>query len=220
MKYKKLLFALILLVLTIGAVSAGDSNSTDETVSDTLELSDENSNLGTGRGTFTALNQSIAKSSTVTLYNDYEYDSTEDSELFGGISIDKDMTINGNNHVIYSNSARTFVISENSKVTINDLKIVGLNQNKFYSGGAIFNMGSLTLNNCTIENSTVARTGGAIYNSNLLSIINCHFNYNTIKVVDDEDEAIGGAIYNTKTLVSIGNWFFENSAQFGGAIAD
>ena len=220
MKYKRLLFALILLVLTIGAVSAGDSNSTDETVSDTLELGDENSNLEAGRGTFTALNQSIAKSSTVTLYNDYEYDSTEDSELFGGISIDKDMTIKGNNHVIYSNSARTFVISENSKVTINDLKIVGLNQNKFYSGGAIFNMGSLTLNNCTIENSTVARTGGAIYNSNLLSIINCHFNYNTIKVVDDEDEAIGGAIYNTKTLVSIGNWFTENSAQFGGAIAD
>ena len=38
MKYKRLLFALILLFLTIGAVSAGDSNSTDETVSDTLEL--------------------------------------------------------------------------------------------------------------------------------------------------------------------------------------
>ena len=118
MKNKKLLFALILLVLTIGAVSASDSNSTDEKASDALELSDENSNLNAGRGTFTALNQSIAKSSSIILYNDYEYDTVADSELFGGIIIDKDMTINGNNHVIYSNSARTFLISENSEVTI------------------------------------------------------------------------------------------------------
>ncbi len=220
MNNKKLLFALILMILTIGAVSAVDSNSTDEIASDTLELSDENSNLETGRGTFTDLNQSIAKSSTVTLYNDYEYDTAADSELFGGIIIDKDMTINGNNHVIYSNSARTFLISENSKVTINDLKIVGSNKNIFYSGGAIYNKGSLALNNCTIENCTTARSGGAIYNCELLSIVNCHFNYNTIELVDEKDEAVGGAIYNYKTLVSVQNWFTGNEAQFGGAIAN
>ena len=220
MKNKKLLFALILLVLTIGAASASDSNSTDEKASDALELSDENSNLNAGRGTFTALNQSIAKSSSIILYTDYEYDTVADSELFGGIIIDKDMTINGNNHVIYSNSARTFLISENSEVTISNLKIISSNKNYFYTGGAIYNKGSLTLNNCTIENCTTARTGGAIYNGNLLSIINSRFNYNTIQVSDNEDEATGGAIYNDKTLISIRNWFSANSAEFGGAIAN
>jgi len=84
------------------------------------------------------------------------------------------------------------------------------NNNTANIGGAIQNMGDLTIDNSVFNNNT-ADNGGAIYNHEYgtLTIYNSTFNNNTADY--------GGAINNNGTL-TIYNSTFNNNAENGGAI--
>ncbi|MDO5859791.1 MAG: hypothetical protein Q4Q55_03535 [Methanobrevibacter sp.] len=209
---------IILFIVAFSAISsagATDFNSTE----DKMDFSQENAIREINNPTFVDLNQSISKNSTVNLDADYEYDSQIDSELYEGITIDRDLTINANNHVITSKGARAFIIAEGYNVIINDLKIVSNKNNSFYCGGSIYNLGDLTLNNCTIVNSSASVYAGAIYNGGTLKISNSQFSDNSIDVVNKSLYGCGGAVYNSNVLTIEDSWFTINEADFGGAIA-
>jgi hypothetical protein len=83
-------------------------------------------------------------------------------------------------------------------------------------GGAIFNTGTLSIEDCSFSNNTAHDTsgktsgdnGGAIHNSSQLLITRCTFDNNTANG--------GGAINNTGGLSVKLSTFTENSVTFGG----
>ena len=153
MKKVKILLFLLILVISISAVSA--------------------------EGNFTALQNEIDTSTTgnIDIMQNYTYDETSDEDIDEGITINKTgITINGNGYTIDgSNSVRIFNIVGNN-VTISNLTIVNGFTNR--SGGAIYAESDLILNNVTFINNFATR-GGAIVNFNETNIMGCIFNNNS-----------------------------------------
>ena len=149
---KKLKYFLILLVLfiSISAVSADDGN-------------------------FTSLQTDITTSTgSIELTQDYVYDNTTDSELKNGIVIkENNFVVNGNGHTIDgSNQSRIFLIT-GSNVTLKNLNLINGN-NKI--GGAILSNNLTNFENITFTGNT-AEFGAAIVGTNLI-IENSNFTDN------------------------------------------
>ena len=128
MKEIKIFLVLIVLFISIGAVSA--------------------------EGNFTSLQNEINDSAnTLEITQNYAYDNTTDYRLNGGITINKsDFTINGNGYTIDGNNqSRIFLINGNN-ITINNLNFINGCGNY---GGAIFINAkySLTTNNVTFKDN-------------------------------------------------------------------
>ena len=127
--------------------------------------------------------------------------------------------------------------------TINNCTFIGNFEDNgdSYGGGAIYNDGNdnLSINNCTFNNNRVISNGGAIYNVGILTINNSNFNnsyadygnggaiYNpgTLTIYNSNfnnnlaDEGYGGAIYNYGyyAILNLNNCnFYNNSASEGG----
>ena len=121
-----------------------------------------------------------------------------------------------------SENARAFSIASGASVNFSNLTLSAFYTNA--SGGAIYNSGSLTLNNCSLtHNSAVAGNGGAIQNSGTLTVNNCTFSSN--KSYGTNGLNFGGAINNAGTL-SVSNCLFSSNNSggvdgpgHGGAIA-
>jgi hypothetical protein len=137
----------------------------------------------------------------------------------------KALTIHGNGSLLQRSTAsgtaqfRILDIEFGGNVTISDLGIAnGITD----YGGAIYNRGTLALNNCTFNNNS-ALLGGAIYNdgndgSATLTVQNCAFSNNF-------GGQYGGAILNdgdlgNATLTVVGSTFNNNSSDEGGAICN
>ena len=149
---KKIKYFLILLVLfiSISAVSADDGN-------------------------FTSLQTDITTSTgSIELTQDYVYDNTTDSELKNGIFIkENNFVVNGNGHTIDgSNQSRIFSIT-GSNVTLKNLNLINGN-NKI--GGAILSNNLTNFENVTFTGNT-AEFGAAIAGTNLI-IENSNFTDN------------------------------------------
>lgn len=209
----KILLVFLILILSIGMVSAAESVSTDADVNNgneylanhvtDVDITGESANVGT----FTDLNDEIsnAKDGVVTLTKDYKYDSSKDGSFRMGIQTD-DVIINGNNHTIDgSNLARIFTQYSGS-VTLKDIKFInGFVANKNNGGAYLLNTGNLTVINCQFENNYAGRHGGAIgvasnYNNNPITIYNSSF-------VNNSAQFNGGALYASKLEVE--NSYFE-----------
>ena len=195
---------------------------------------------------FTALIELINKlpeNGVLNLSNDYQYggERSRDREI-REITIDKNITINGNGHLIidagddfnYNDNTKGFVIDEGCTVVINDLNM------RIYSpngdqGSAIYNRGNLTLNNCSISGRLIifddyeeeSVCGGAIYNDeDAVMTINSS---NISGGIWGEDAgsipkgitSYGGAIYNKGSLIITESDIrsHENSVpNYGGGI--
>ncbi|WP_295116057.1 hypothetical protein [uncultured Methanobrevibacter sp.] len=204
-----LLFAVFL--FSIACVGATDVN-------DTIASSDVNDALSSGEdiqilevnesshgitisddGTFTSLQKKIilaSEGSTISLDRDYSYD---EGFLESGIVIDKNLTINGNGHILDGKSkARIFMIlfglKENNKVTLNNIKFV--NGHTKYYGGAILNFADLTVNKCTFTNNYAYYCGGAINSLGYMDCKNSNFYKNTAG-------GDGGAIFSLSFAKSV-----------------
>ena len=166
--YKKLVFMLIILALTIGAVCASDSNQTDG-IDDVLCESPKS---------FADFKADMTEGyPVVDVQNDYTFNNQTDSKS-GIVILKSNLVINGNNHKIDgANQARIFhIIGKN--ITINNLVLANAYVNG--SGGAIRNGGEITLNNVTFIRNNANQSGGAIYNGNeaILNCSNCRFSDN------------------------------------------
>lgn len=109
--FKIILICSILCVfLSLSAVSAVDNdlNTTDKNVlsvndisTNSLSATDDNLvAVNENSGSFTELKNLVTNGGEVTLTKNYTYDGSSDSSLTNGITITRDVTINGNGNVI------------------------------------------------------------------------------------------------------------------------
>ena len=117
-----ILICLVLFIVSVACVSAAED--VNQTVDDALSVSVDNELGVKDNGTFTALQEKINNAgagSTINLENDYKYDEGFRKE---GISINKELTIDGNGYTIDGNNeARIFEILSND-VTVRNIKFI------------------------------------------------------------------------------------------------
>ena len=220
MKKTLLFLFIILLVLSIGTVSA--TNETDTSTSDitnhynvisentennnTIILSNENS-----QKSMTELENTIKnnKNTTIILNNDYRC-TEQDTDLKYGILVDKSIIIDGQGHTIDAHhKMRIFKVANDVMVTFKNINFLNGDLNEDYHGGAILNMNDKTENtiiiDCTFKGNS-ATYGGAI--SKCIAI-NCTF-------INNHAWKNGGAMQNGNAINCI---FTNNTAEFnGGAV--
>ena len=144
----------------------------------------------TPKPTLSLLQSLINKtSSIITLGQDFGYDGDIDSEIVGGIRINKDLTIIGNGYTIDGkDQARMFQIADGANVKMENVVFInGKAQSEEYKGnshdvgGAIAVKGhsNLTIINCSFTNNNANQNGwgGAIFitGNSTLSIITSNF---------------------------------------------
>jgi hypothetical protein len=136
------------------------------------------------------------------------------------IIITKNMNIVGQTQqstIIDGNNTNSiFFIQSGIFVTIKNLTLTNGTSSM---GGAISNLGMLSLNNTTLMNNTATSEGygGAITNQGTLNIDNSIFSNNTAT-----SEGFGGAIFNSNGMLNVNNSTFTGNTAgdegFGGAI--
>lgn len=140
-------------------------------------------------------------------------------------TLSQNVTIQGNGLISVdgggqNNPFTILQVNQGVTVEINNLQInagyaLGTN------GGAIYNSGTLTLNNDTFEgnetaaNNNAGGSGGAIFNASgaQLTAVSCDFHMNNAS-------GFGGAIANLGTLLCQACTMYVNGANDGGAIAN
>ena len=208
MKAIKILLVLIVLFISISAVSA--------------------------EGNYTALQDEIDTSTdSIEITDDYVYDDSTDYELSGGIVINKtDFTIYGNGHSIDAKSqARIFDI-KGDNITIFNLTFINGYANK--SGGAIISENNVNLIDCLFKNNT-AEKGGAIYSNAILTLNNnifignnatkgggAVFGNNETQITNclfmNNSAINGGVAYVTSESIIINSTFANSMAEYGSAV--
>ncbi len=232
-KYKKIfLLCLIILFVSMAGVSASDSNQTD----DALGVSDSGDVLGTNPETFSDLQSIIngnESGAIINLTNDYVANGVD------GVVIDKELTINGNGHILDAEKKNyVFKLSTSSKVTLNDLIFTNSSSAAVYSNNVETNT---EFNNCTFVNFTSyafnsqyggghlfngcrfvnGTCKGAIYllNTNTKPVenkfIDCEFVNNNASSIDDSGIC---AIYSNTDFDLIRCNFTNNYAEQGSTI--
>ncbi|MBQ9026500.1 MAG: PQQ-like beta-propeller repeat protein, partial [Methanobrevibacter sp.] len=94
---------------------------------------------------FTQLDELITNNDVVDLKSDVILAEGENSKYSGGIPINKNVTINGNNHIINgTNLVKIFNIGNNSNVILKDLIITGARTTSGHGGAIYMATGSLT----------------------------------------------------------------------------
>ena len=206
----KIMIVMLVLIMSVGAVCAAD-NVDDVVISDdgqdTLQITQDET-YATGESSFTDLAGEIKNAGMVLeLTKDYTFNNETDDEI--GINISRDnFVLNGGGHTLDGNfQSRIFIISGNN-ITISNLNFINGDRSE-KSGGALYVLGSLTLNNVNFYNN-VARNGGAVYVNGNLTINDALF--------ADNNAINGGAIYlNDKTTIN-NAIFNSNQGSTGGAI--
>ena len=241
MKYKKIMFMLVLAVflLSITCVSASEIDDTlasedtntiglsvDNDIEDNLQTSEKNEALAS-----TDYDEAIAQTDTDVLGADSATfsDLAEEISQPGNINLThknytydegETITISEDNKVIDGNGAvidmngstiRAFHVNA-SGVTIKNLTIKNANYND--NGGAIYFDRSGTVTNCNFTDNSATVNGGAVYFWGQGTVTNCNFAGNTAS-------GDGGAINMGSGTVSNCN-FVDNKAtgdsSYGGAV--
>ena len=220
MKLRKLMVILILIIFLFSIAAVSAANTTDVMTSndDSSQkndeiLSKENEEIikDTNAGTFTELRDKINKGgSEITLDKNY---SCEDGFSTNGITISKQITIDGKGHTIDAQGkARIFYVQANNVILKN---IIFKNGNSADQGGAIYWQGTAgSVSGSTFIGNSANVHGGAIDWTNTGgSVSGSTFIGNSANVH-------GGAIFWTSTGCSVfGSTFAGNSADwYGGAI--
>ena len=230
MGFKKAILAILLLIiLTMGAASAADTNTTSDNLvtneNTNLELNESNEVLSVdetdvisdpGNGTFTEIKDLIDSASsedTINLSGHY-YGSGS------SISIDKTVTLRGiGETILYAQGLSSILSVSASNVRIENIKFVN-GQNSGDWGGAINWEGdSGVLINSTFINNAASWGAGIFWWAEDGYMANCTFKNNTA-------ERYGGALYvNGRNLRMLNSLFKNNivtesisSWEGGGAI--
>lgn len=200
---KILIISLLVFIISMNCVSANDD------LKETLEMSNNISEISTDDGSFTALQNKINSAesdSTISLDNDYAYNSGFSAD---GISITKSITINGNGHTINGlGKSRIFNVGQ-INLTLNNIDFIN-----GYSdfGGAISSQGNLYINNCNFNNNVASGIGGGAIGSALyIKVTDSNFNNN-------DGDIKGGAISATHADI-LKCYFNNNDADNGGAVS-
>ena len=153
-------------------------------------------NLNLNIRTFTDLQNAIGLvTGTLTLNQNVAMTAKEAADFTNGITINKDITIDGKGHTIDAkNLGRIFSIGEGFTVTLTNATLINGKADK---GGAIYNDGSLTLSDVKLSDNAADSYGGAVFNNGHLVVGNSVFDSNDIVNRGSASVDYGGAaIYN------------------------
>lgn len=202
-------------------VSATDSNDLDNFTSsqeDSIisESSSQNILTASDTGSFADLNTKITQAeenATVTLQNNYAYNSKTDLRYYDGITIDKSLTIDGQGYTIdAANTAKIFNIKA-SKVVLKNICFIGANSTG--DGGTItWNGINGKIENSTFKNNYAPNAGAIVWNGANGTIINSDFINNT---VDDNSGAISWNGVNG--VINSCNFLNNKAKNTAGAIS-
>ena len=173
-------------------------------------------NLNLNIRTFTDLQNAIGLvTGTLTLNQNVAMTTKEAADFTNGITINKDITIDGKGHTIDAkNLGRIFSIGEGFTVTLTNATLINGKADK---GGAIYNDGSLTLSDVKLSDNAADSYGGAVFNNGHLVIGNSVFDSNDIVNRGSASVDYGGAaIYNwyDGTLTVSGSNFTNNIKNY------
>ena len=184
-------------------------------------------NLNLNIRTFTDLQNAIGLvTGTLTLNQNVAMTAKEAADFTNGITINKDITIDGKGHTIDAkNLGRIFSIGEGFTVTLTNATLINGKADK---GGAIYNDGSLTLSDVKLSDNVADSYGGAVFNNGELVVSDSVFDSNDIVNRGSASVDYGGAaIYNwyDGTLTVSGSNFtnniknYKNGDRLVGAVA-
>ena len=184
-------------------------------------------NLNLNIRTFTDLQNAIGLvTGTITLNQNVAMTAKEAADFTNGITINKDITIDGKGHTIDAkNLGRIFNIGEGFTVTLTNTTLIN---GRAVEGGAIYNDGSLTLSDVKLSDNAADSYGGAVFNNGELVVSDSVFDSNDIVNRGSASVDYGGAaIYNwyDGVLTVSGSNFtnniknYKNGDRLVGAIA-
>ena len=184
-------------------------------------------NLNLNIRTFTDLQNAIGLvTGTLTLNQNIAMTAKEAANFTNGITINKDITIDGKGHTIDAkNLGRIFSIGEGFTVTLTNATLINGKADK---GGAIYNDGSLTLSDVKLSDNSADSYGGAVFNNGELVVSDSVFDSNDIVNRGSASVDYGGAaIYNwyDGVLTVSGSNFtnniknYKNGDRLVGAVA-
>ena len=153
-------------------------------------------NLNLNIRTFTDLQNAIGLvTGTLTLNQNVAMTAKEAADFTNGITINKDITIDGKGHTIDAkNLGRIFSIGEGFTVTLTNATLIN---GRAVEGGAIYNDGSLTLSDVKLSDNAADSYGGAVFNNGELVVSDSVFDSNDIVNRGSASVDYGGAaIYN------------------------
>ena len=171
-------------------------------------------NLNLNIRTFTDLQNAIGLvTGTLTLNQNVAMTAKEAANFTNGITINKDITIDGKGHTIDAKTlGRIFSIGEGFTVTLTNATLIN---GKATEGGAIYNDGSLTLSDVKLSDNAADSYGGAVFNNGHLVVGNSVFDSNDIVNRGSDSVDYGGAaIYNWKEgTLKVTNSNFTNNIK-------
>ena len=171
-------------------------------------------NLNLNIRTFTDLQNAIGLvTGTLTLNQNVAMTAKEAADFTNGITINKDITIDGKGHTIDAKTlGRIFSIGEGFTVTLTNATLINGKADK---GGAIYNDGSLTLSDVKLSDNAADSYGGAVFNNGHLVVGNSVFDSNDIVNRGSASVDYGGAaIYNWKEgTLKVTNSNFTNNIK-------
>ena len=184
-------------------------------------------NLNLNIRTFPDLQNAIGLvTGTLTLNQNIAMTAKEAANFTNGITINKDITIDGKGHTIDANNlGRIFSIGEGFTVTLTNATLIN---GRAVEGGAIYNDGSLTLSDVKLSDNAADGYGGAVFNNGELVVSDSVFDSNDIVNRGSASVDYGGAaIYNwyDGVLTVSGSNFtnniknYKNGDRLVGAIA-
>ena len=171
-------------------------------------------NLNLNIRTFTDLQNAIGLvTGTLTLNQNVAMTTKEAADFTNGITINKDITIDGKGHTIDAKTlGRIFSIGEGFTVTLTNATLIN---GKATEGGAIYNDGSLTLSDVKLSDNAADSYGGAVFNNGELVVSDSVFDSNDIVNRGSASVDYGGAaIYNWKEgTLKVTNSNFTNNIK-------
>ena len=171
-------------------------------------------NLNLNIRTFTDLQNAIGLvTGTLTLNQNVAMTAKEAADFTNGITINKDITIDGKGHTISAEDlGRIFSIGEGFTVTLTNATLINGKADK---GGAIYNDGSLTLSDVKLSDNAADSYGGAVFNNGELVVSDSVFDSNDIVNRGSASVDYGGAaIYNWKEgTLKVTNSNFTNNIK-------
>ncbi len=210
-----ILILLILFIVSISCVSAEDSNSVSVLSGSNSDVyvspTGNDNNVGDVNNPFATINKAIDSNVSNIHLSEGKFIGTGNN----GLTIEnKSITIIGagaDKTIIDLNKTQFMDIKSTSSVVLTNLTIIN-GYTKY--GGAIYNNGNLTIQNCNFKNNS-ATSGGAIYNNGNLDIYYSTFEDN---VVTDR----GGAVLSYSYVGIYDSTFIRNkgtgTSSTGGSI--
>lgn len=210
-----ILTLLILFIVSISCVSAEDSNSVSVLSGSNSDVyvspTGNDNNVGDVNNPFATINKAIDSNVSNIHLSEGKFIGTGNN----GLTIEnKSITIIGagaDKTIIDLNKTQFMDIKSTSSVVLTNLTIIN-GYTKY--GGAIYNNGNLTIQNCNFKNNS-ATSGGAIYNNGNLDIYYSTFEDN---VVTD----CGGAVLSYSYVGIYDSTFIRNkgtgTSSTGGSI--